>query len=114
MMMGIVYLSYPFALFKCDGNILRIKGSLSRLGYEVVDPFEDVGVGFHPSLAEKDLKLIDKADMVVVYLPFESSQTAMELFYAFLKRKKIRLYTRLEGPFFELIKGSPDVEFHRI
>jgi len=112
--MGIVYLSYPFALFKCDGNVLRIKDSLSRLGYKIVDPFEDVGVGFHPSLAEKDLKLIEKADMVVVYLPFESSQTAMELFYAFLKKKKIKLYTRLDGPFFELIKRSEDVEFHRI
>jgi len=113
-LMGIVYLSYPFALFKCDRNVLRIKDSLSRLGYKIVDPFEDVGVGLHPSLAEKDLKLIEKADMVVVYLPFESSQTAMELFYAFLKRKKIKLYTRLDGPFFELIKGSQDVEFHRI
>jgi nucleoside 2-deoxyribosyltransferase len=112
--MGIAYLSYPFALFKRDGNVLGIKDSLSRLGYEVVDPFEDVGVGFHPSLAERDLKLIEKADLVVVYLPFESSQTAMELFYAFLKGKKIKLYTRLEGPFFELIKGSADVEFHRI
>jgi nucleoside 2-deoxyribosyltransferase len=110
----IAYLSYPFALFKCDGNVLRIKDSLSRLGYRVVDPFEDVGVGFNPSLAEEDLKLIEKADLVVVYLPFESSQTAMELFYAFLKGKKIKLYTRLEGPFFELIKGSQDVEFHRI
>lgn len=111
---GIVYLSYPFALFKRDGNIMKIKDSLSRLGYEVVDPFEDVGVGSNPSIAVADLKMIDKADMVVVYLPFESSQTAMELFYAFLKRKKIKLYTCLEGPFFRLIKGSRNVEFHRI
>jgi len=99
------YLAYPFIMFGTR-EVFVFKEKLKHEGFEVIDPYEKVGVGSNPIIAFRDLRLIDSADLFVAYLPCQGTQTGMEIMYAFLKGKKVRIYTRLEGPFFEWLKGK--------
>jgi len=94
-----VYLVYPYAIHGTP-LVERFKASL-REEYEVVDPFEAVGIGTEPSIAERDIELIDECNGVIAFLPCEGLQSGWELCYAFMKGKKITIYIRegLVGPF---------------
>jgi len=64
-----VYLIYPYAVYGTP-LVERLKGSL-RGRYVLVDPFEAVGVGTEPWIAERDMQLIDGCSRVVAFLPCE-------------------------------------------
>jgi len=51
-----VYLIYPYAVYGTP-LVERFKASLRRK-YHLVDPFEAVGVGTEPWIAERDMQLI--------------------------------------------------------
>ena len=101
-----VYLIYPYSI---HGTLLveRFKASL-REKYEVVDPFEAVGIGAESSIAERDMELIDGCSGVVAFLPCEGLQSGWELCYAYMKGKKVTIYIResLIGPFINWMRDN--------
>jgi len=100
------YLIYPFTI---NGSALveGFKAQLKRR-YDVLDPFEVVGIGDDARVAEGDLELIDEADTVIAFLPRlpspEAIQSGMEIMYAFMKGKKVKVYSGYEGPFFKWLE----------
>jgi len=81
-----------------------------RCGYEPVDPWQREKViyaGTEPGwwnrvpaadFIRRDLKDIEKCDVLIAYLPRLSAGTCMELFYAKLKGKKTIYVCQIENP----------------
>jgi len=106
------YLIYPFAVYGTP-QAEKFKASLAER-YDVVDPFEAVGVGTDPEIAERDMQLIDGCDRVIAFLPCEGLQSGWELCYAFTKRKNITIHIKpsLVGPFINWMeKNGVEINF---
>lgn len=89
-----VYLSYPFSVFERGDIVLEaLKECLLFAGFEVIDPYVNIGVGLEPELIEADLKAVDESDLVVAYLPTGSTTTGMEVYYALNRGKKVVVIT---------------------
>jgi len=99
------YLIYPFAIYGED-IVEDFKEMLKLEGYEIVDPFDLVGIGTDAEIAERDLKLIEESGVVIAYLPCEGVQSGFEIYHAFMKGKKIKIYLspNLDGPFFAWLR----------
>lgn len=94
------YLIYPYSLFG-SSSVRKFKEKI-REEYEVLDPFEEVGIGVEPKIAEKDIELMQKCDVVIAFLPIEGLQSGIEIGLALSLKKKLIVYVshRLKGPFF--------------
>jgi hypothetical protein len=101
--MNRAYLIYPFSIYGSEW-VKNFKEMLKREGKEILDPFEIVGVGTTPDIAEKDLNLIKECEEVIAFLPIEGTQSGMELILSLNLGKKITIYTQLNGPFLEWLK----------
>jgi nucleoside 2-deoxyribosyltransferase len=94
-----------------------IKQICAHCGFETVDPWEREKVLYRGTLPEwwnkvpavsfirRDLKDIEKCDVLVAYLPKLSAGTCMELFYAKIKEKRTICICTIENP-------SPWITFH--
>ena len=97
----------------------------SRCDYEAIDPWLREKViyrGSEPNwwrnvppkgFIERDLRDIEKCDVLVAYLPRLSAGTCMELFYAKLKGKRTITVCKIESPSPWIIAHS-DVILNRI
>jgi len=95
-----------------------------RCGYEPIDPWlreKVIFKGAEPDwwknvpkdFIKRDLKDIEKCDLLVAYLPRLSAGTCMELFYAKLKGKRTITICEIENPSPWIIAYS-DVILNRI
>jgi hypothetical protein len=101
------YLIYPYSIHGTD-VVGRFKSSL-REKYDLVDPFEVVGVGDSPEIATKDMQLLAyDTDRVVAFLPVEGIQSGIELALALSLGKKITIYIKpdLIGPFINWMREN--------
>jgi len=83
---------------------------LETEGYEVVDPWEREKVIYRATekewwrnvpprdFIERDLRDIERCDVLIAYLPTLSAGTCMELFYAKLKGKKVVSIIEFNNP----------------
>ena len=81
-----------------------------RCGYESVDPWQREKIIYTGTehdwwmkvptadFIRRDLKDIEKCDVLIAYLPRLSAGTCMELFYAKLKGKKTVCICQIENP----------------
>lgn len=87
-----------------------IRRMLEAKGYEVVDPWEREKVIYRATkegwwrdvpprdFIERDLRDVERCDVLIAYLPRLSAGTCMELFYAKLKGKKVVSVIEFEDP----------------
>jgi len=66
------YLIYPFSMHETS-LVKKFKDRLAK-SYEIIDPFDVVGLGSEPKIAEKDMKLIKKCDLLIAFLPVEGTR----------------------------------------
>ncbi len=100
-----VYLAHPYLKRKSNKKY-RIKKALEERGLEVIDPFigefkilrkynikeyyESPDFRAAVRMWEKDLKQIRSADLLVIWLPFDSIGTSAELMYGLEFQKRLR------------------------
>ena len=87
-----------------------IRRILESKGYEIVDPWEREKVIYRAieegwwknvpprDFIERDLRDLERCDVLIAYLPKLSAGTCMELFYAKLKGKKVVSVIEFENP----------------
>jgi nucleoside 2-deoxyribosyltransferase len=87
-----------------------IRRVLEAKGYEVVDPWEREKVIYRASgeewwknvpprdFIERDLRDVERCDVLIAYLPRLSAGACMELFYAKLKGKKVVSVIEFKDP----------------
>lgn len=98
------YLIYPFALLGSP-LVEKFKAEIGEK-YEILDPFENVGIGTEPKIAQMDMELMRKSDVVIAYLPVEGLQSGIEIGLALSLKKKLVIYvnSNLKGPFINWLK----------
>lgn len=88
-----VYLSHPK---KRQEYGLKLEEELFKMGFDVKNPFKESKrrrLKTNKAVVENDLQLIRNSDVVVAYLPFDSSGTAMEIFFGFESKKPVYTLT---------------------
>lgn len=108
-----VYLAHP-GKHKKRGKGLQKR--LEKEGYTVINPFDfdenarrltglweefpkiRTDPNFCEKIVEKDLKAIDRSDIVVAYVTTPSIGTSMEVFYASRSKKSVYILTKIDSP----------------
>lgn len=106
-----VYLIYPFTIY--GSSLVKEFKERLREKYDFLDPFEVVGVGTDPIIAEKDMQLLAyESDHIVAFLPTEGIQSGIELALALNLAKKITIYISpdLIGPLINWMRKEHGVE----
>ena len=87
-----------------------IRQILEAKGYEVIDPWEREKIIYRASrddwwkdvpprdFIDRDLRDVERCDVLIAYLPRLSAGTCMELFYAKLKGKKVISIIEFDNP----------------
>jgi len=88
----------------------EIRRILEAKGYEVIDPWEREKIIYKASredwwknvpprdFIDRDLRDVERCDVLIAYLPRLSAGTCMELFYAKLKGKKVISIIEFDDP----------------
>ncbi|RLF11508.1 MAG: hypothetical protein DRJ68_05245 [Thermoprotei archaeon] len=88
----------------------KIRRILEARGYEVIDPWEREKVLYRATGGEwwrnvpprdfidRDLRDVERSDVLIAYLPRLSAGACMELFYAKLKGRKVVSVIEFENP----------------
>lgn len=88
----------------------EIRRIVKAEGYEVIDPWEREKIIYRATeeewwrnvpprdFIERDLKDVERCDVLIAYLPRLSAGTCMELFYAKLKGKKVVSIIEFDNP----------------
>ncbi|MHC1601263.1 MAG: nucleoside 2-deoxyribosyltransferase [Candidatus Nezhaarchaeales archaeon] len=88
----------------------KIRRILEAKGYEVIDPWEREKIIYKASredwwknvpprdFIDRDLRDVERCDVLIAYLPRLSAGTCMELFYAKLKGKKVISIIEFDDP----------------
>lgn len=88
----------------------EIRRIVEAEGYEVIDPWEREKIIYRATeeewwrnvpprdFIERDLKDVERCDVLIAYLPRLSAGTCMELFYAKLKGKKVVSIIEFDNP----------------
>ncbi|HYB92811.1 MAG TPA: nucleoside 2-deoxyribosyltransferase [archaeon] len=106
------FISGPIQGFETKQGYRKILAKiLTENGYKVIDPWKRERVLYRHvpyrkwwnnvpprKFIQRDLKDIEKSDLLVAYLPRLSAGTLMELFYAKQKGKNTVVISRLKNP----------------
>lgn len=89
---------------------VKIREILEARGYEVIDPWERERVIYRAiegewwkkaqprDFIDRDLRDVERCDVLIAYLPKISAGACMELFYAKLKGKKVISIIEFDNP----------------
>lgn len=89
-----IYLAAPFFTLADLILVEKVRNAFLAFGVNVFSPFHDVGLGIDKSVASKDLKGLDDADLVFCMLDHLDSGTLIESGYALAENKTIIGYHR--------------------
>jgi nucleoside 2-deoxyribosyltransferase len=106
-----VFVSGPIQGMETNQSYRKVIGDICvRCGYEVVDPWEREKIMYDRGdprwwnqvppvdFIERDLRDIERCDVLIAFMPRLSAGTCMELFYAKLKGKKTVCVCQIENP----------------
>lgn len=77
-----IYLAGPFFTTSQQWLVDEVRNALLRLGFEVLSPFHDIGLGEASEVASKDIEELRKSGVVLALLDGMDSGTLFEVGYA--------------------------------